>query len=261
MLQKHFKNIDLDSPDATMIHRQIIKTNPYLYHWYKKQYLKYKEMIAEQQHGVHIELGTGGGFIKDVLPFVTSSSLLYDDVKNGFADVHLDAEKLDIEDVSVDSFFLLDTFHHIKHPSLFLSEAGRCLKKNGLLLMIEPANTRFSRFVYKRFHHESFDETVSTWDNLTEGHLSSANGALGYIVFERDYARFKEEFPDLCLTSIRRHTFLNYIISGGLSYKPLFPASGRVADCIIKTAYTIEATLTPMMGVLGTYMDIYIQKA
>lgn len=260
MLKKLFKDIDLDSPGVTGLHRRIITTNPYLYHWYKNQYIKYQQMISGQQHGVHIELGAGGGFIKDVLPFVTTSSLLRDDVKNGFADMQLDAEKLALGDVSVDSFFLLDTFHHIKHPSLFLAEARRCLKKNGRLLMIEPANTLFSRFIYKSFHHESFDETAVSWDSAAEGHLSGANGALGYIVFERDSARFRTQFPDLTLTAVRKHTFLAYIMSGGLSYEPLFPPAGCVADCIIKATDTLESVCTPLMGVFGTYMDISIQK-
>jgi SAM-dependent methyltransferase len=260
MLKKRFKNINLDSPNVTKLHRQIIKTNSYLYHWYKNQYNKYKEIISGQKNGRHIELGTGGGFIKEVLPFVTTSSLLYDDVKNGFADIVLDAEKLNFEDLSVDSFFLLDTFHHIKHPSIFLAEVDRCLKKNGHLLMIEPANTLFSRFFYIKFHHESFDDTTSMWNNQIDGHLSSANGALGYLVFERDYKIFNKRFPNLSVKAIKKHTFISYMISGGLSYESIFPETKGIADFIIKNVDKIESALTPMMGMLGTYMDIYIRK-
>ena len=39
----------------------------------------------------------------------------------------------------------------------FLVELERCLKPGGKIVMIEPANTRFSRLIFRRFHHEMFE--------------------------------------------------------------------------------------------------------
>lgn len=132
LLKKRFTNIDLDHPDTTILHAQIIKQNPFLKHWYFKQYTKYKVLIANNSNGNHIEIGSGGGFIKEVIPFVKTSSILPSDKEKGIADLVLDAENLNLGNNSINSFFMLDVFHHLKNPSKFLSEANRCLKKMAL---------------------------------------------------------------------------------------------------------------------------------
>ncbi|MCG2727011.1 MAG: class I SAM-dependent methyltransferase [Elusimicrobia bacterium] len=258
LLKKRFANIDLNHPTTTILHAQIIKTNPFLKHWYSKQYAKYKAFIADNKNGLHIEIGAGGGFLKKTIPFVKTSSILKSDKERGLVDLILNAETLDLEDNSIDSFFLLDVFHHLKNPKKFLFEANRCLKKNGIILMIEPANTIFSRIIYKKFHHELFDETASDWLNNAKGHLSASNQALGYIVFERDKNIFKNNFPNLEILRIRKHTFLQYILSGGLSYEPLLSESfieikNKGIDCF-------EAIILPFINLLATYMDICIRK-
>jgi hypothetical protein len=53
--------------------------------------------------------------------------------------------------------------------------------------------------------------------------MSGANGALPWIVFERDRDRFEKEFPGLRLRSIRYHTPLRYLLSGGVSRRNLAP--------------------------------------
>ncbi len=129
LLKKRFKNIDLDHSDTTILHAEIIKTNPFLKYWYLKQYNKYKTLIADNTNGLHIELGAGGGFLKETTPLIKTSSILKSDKENGLVDLTLNAETLDLENNSVDSFFMLDVFHHLKNPKKFLSEANRCLKK------------------------------------------------------------------------------------------------------------------------------------
>jgi SAM-dependent methyltransferase len=103
-----------------------------------------------------------------------------------------------------------------------LKEATRVLKKDGLLVMIEPANTIWGRFIYQNFHHEPFD-TKAGWTIPVSGPLSGANGALPWIVFERDYNLFKSNFPTLKLFDLHYHTPLRYLLSGGVSFKQLVP--------------------------------------
>ncbi|MCK5583548.1 MAG: class I SAM-dependent methyltransferase, partial [Elusimicrobiales bacterium] len=215
-------------------------------------------LIDGNTTGLHIELGSGGGFLKEVVPFVKTSSILEGDKDKGLADLILNAENLDLKDNSVDSFFMLDVFHHLKNPEKFLSEANRCLKKNGVILMIEPANTIFSRFLYKKFHHELFDEKANDWNNKAKGHLSASNQALGYIVFERDRSIFKNNFPNMEIEQIKKHTFVQYILSGGLTYKPLL--SINLAEVKNKIINCFEILIYPFKNLLSTHMDIYIKK-
>lgn len=258
LLKKRFDGLALDGPDVTALHRAIIRTNPFLRHWYLRQYDKYKRLLAGKEAGRHIELGSGGGFLKEEIPFVTTSSLLPEDRRGGLSDLTLDAEKMDLEDASVDSFFMLDVFHHIKKPENFLAEAQRCLKKGGLILIIDPASTLFSRLLYKNFHHEPFDETAVSWETSAAGHLSGSNQALGHIIFERDRRLFAGKFPGLELLKVTKHTFASYLVSGGLSYEPLLSAPGaRVKTALLDL---FEELLTPLMGLLATSMDILVRK-
>jgi hypothetical protein len=89
--------------------------------------------------------------------------------------------------------------------------------------MIEPAGSIWGRFIYKKFHHEPFDEK-SDWKIPDTGPMSGANGALPWIVFERDASVFSSRFPDLRIEKISYHTPLRYLISGGVSFRSLVPA-------------------------------------
>ncbi|MBU2530558.1 MAG: hypothetical protein KKD35_05910, partial [Elusimicrobia bacterium] len=67
-----------------------------------------------------------------------------------------------------------------------------------------------------------------------------------------------DEFPDLELLKVRNHTFLKYILSGGLTYKPLL--SENLADFKNKIIDLFEAIFFPFTNFLSTHMDIYIKK-
>jgi hypothetical protein len=89
--------------------------------------------------------------------------------------------------------------------------------------MTEPANSTWGRFIYTRFHHEPFEPEAKEWKIPSTGPLSGANGALPWIMFERDRERFEKEFPRLKIKSVRYHTPLRYLLSGGVSLKSLVP--------------------------------------
>eukprot|EP01036_Dinobryon_divergens_P048614 gene48614-65203_t len=123
---------------------------------------------------------------------------------------------------SVAGIFMIDVLHHIPQPALFLKEAERVLAKGGKILMTEPANSAWGRFIYRNFHHEPF-EPKGGWEIPATGPLSGANGALPWIIFERDRQKFEAEFPHLKIESIRYHTPLRYLLSGGVSKRQLAP--------------------------------------
>lgn len=249
---------DLDAAGVAALHRGIITRNPFLKAWYRDQYSKYILLASGFPGGCHVELGSGGGFLKEMFREVRTSSVLRSDLDSGLVDLCLDAEAMDLPDASVDTFFMLDVFHHLRRPAAFLSEASRCLRPGGVLFMVEPANTAFSRLLYKNFHHEPFDENAP-WDRQDgDGHLSGSNQALAHIVFERDLARFRSGFPGLLLERTRRHTFLSYLVSGGLSYEPLIGTSLFRAK--LRALSFAELLFSPLMPLLATHMDVQIRR-
>jgi len=157
------------------------------------------------------------------------------------------------KDSCIDAFFMINVFHHIKNPNKFLNEISRCLKPGGKIVMIEPAKTFFSSFIYQHFHHEDFNPEAG-WHVTGEGPLSNANGALPWIVFCRDRSRFYREAQSLSIKTMRYHTPIRYLVSGGVSMRPLIPI------CFYPLIKAIEFLLSPFNRWIAMFFTIEIVK-
>ncbi|MCX5636628.1 MAG: class I SAM-dependent methyltransferase, partial [Planctomycetota bacterium] len=211
---------NLDDPASTLLHAKIIRQKPFLKKLYVDFYREFLKAVPQPKGKTIVELGSGGGFIKDVNSNVITSDIL--ELPN--VDKVFSAIDMPFEQAGVDAFFMVDVLHHITDPRRFFREALRCLKVGGKIVMIEPANTCWSRFIYKNFHHEPFD-TQAPWQLAAGGGpLSKANGALPWIIFSRDRKIFEKEFPSLRIVRTRNHTPLRYLLSGGLTLRQLVPS-------------------------------------
>ncbi|MBN2523495.1 MAG: methyltransferase domain-containing protein [Bacteroidales bacterium] len=215
---KYKTKYDLDSSERTLFHREIILNKPFLKKIYVEWYRTLVQEIRSVPDGKVVELGSGGGFLKNIVPSVITSDI----IPLPHTDLTFSALQMPFQDSEVSVLFLLDTFHHIPDANQFLKESDRVLKKGGKIVMIEPANSAWGRFIYKNFHHEPFDEN-GEWTIPGTGPMSGANGALPWIVFRRDVSLFADRFPDLKIESITYHTPLRYLLSGGVAYKAPFP--------------------------------------
>jgi SAM-dependent methyltransferase len=216
---RYHTDLPLDSPERTMLHRKIISNKPFLRRLYTEWYSLFSNEVQLKPQETYLELGSGGGFLKEIEPTVICSDILPLPTN----DMTFSALKMPFINESVNGIFMIDTFHHIPDAQQFLSEANRILKSGGKMILIEPANSLWGRFIYKNFHHEPFDPT-GTWQIPDEGPLSGANGALPWIVFKRDRQKFAAEFPRLSIDYINYHTPLRYLLSGGVSYRQLVPS-------------------------------------
>jgi len=90
--------------------------------------------------------------------------------------------------------------------------------------MLEPWVSAWSRLVYSRLHHEPFDPATQTWEFVSTGPLSGANGALPWVIFSRDIALFEREFPGLRVLRVEVCCPFRYLLSGGLSMRSLVPS-------------------------------------
>lgn len=237
----------LDSPKSLILHRQIIRRNGFLNKLYVDFYTQIKSLCKNDLPIV--ELGSGAGFIKQVIPSAITS-----DVVKGFGiDMVFSASKIPFDTGSVGAFIMLNVFHHLNNPYKALTEMERCLKAGGKIIMIEPYNTLWGKFVYQNFHHEEFNPGAK-WKLLKKGRLSSANGALPWIIFNRDYLVFKKKFPGFQIIKIFAHTPFRYIISGGLSHRQLGP------DFSYPLCKLIENVCSPLNNWIGMFATIEIRK-
>jgi SAM-dependent methyltransferase len=209
----------LDVPATTLQRKLSLARKPFLQALYRDWYRRMLRTVPSDIPGRIVELGSGAGFLKEMLPEVMTSDCLY----LPHLDLAAQAEALPFASGSLKGIFLIDVFHHIPRPRRFLAEAARCLRSGGVAVMIEPWRTAWSGFIFRNFHHEPFDPDARAWEFASSGPLSGANGALPWIVFERDRAIFEREFPDLHIEAIQLHTPLVYLLSGGFSFPTIVP--------------------------------------
>lgn len=249
MFKKYTIPYHLDDPNATLAHRDIILQKKFLKRLYSDWYRVFIERSRAVKNGKYLEIGSGGGFLKDLFPEVITSDIL--DLPN--VDMVFSAEKMPFKDNELGSIVMLNVFHHIPNPHLFLKEAERTLVKGGKIIMNEPANSALGRFIYKRFHHEPFDENGGRV--IAPGNpLSNSNQALPYIYFERDTELFKKEYPLLKIRSIRYHSPFSYVISGGVSRSAMLPTF------LFGAVKAAEWLLSPLNKQLGLFCTIEIEK-
>ncbi len=249
MFKKYKIDFDLDDPNASLAHRDIILKKPFLKKLYTDWYLIFIIKSKEIKNGKYLEIGSGGGFLKDVFPEVITSDILT--LPN--VDLIFTAEEIPFKENELASIVMLNVFHHIPKPHLFLKEAQRTLIKGGKIIMTEPANSSLARFIYKRFHHEPFDEKGQR--EIKAGNpLSNSNQALPYIYFERDLDLFKKDFPSLKINSIKYHSPFSYIISGGVSRSAMLPFF------MYNFVKGIEWLFSPFYKQIGLFCSIEIEK-
>ncbi len=238
-----------DDRTVTLAHAEILQRKLFLRKLYTDFYRELKAAVPEAEGKVIVELGSGGGFIKEVICNAITSDVL--DLPN--VDKVFSACQMPFPDVSVDAFVMFDVLHHITEPRAFFHEALRCLKVGGQIVMIEPANTLWSRFIYKNFHHEGFD-TKAGWNLGSGGPLSCGNDALPWIIFSRDRKVFESEFPTLKILQMRNHTPLRYLLSGGFTLRQLVPS---LSYSFVKV---VEILLSPLNNILGMFQTIELKK-
>lgn len=239
----------LDSPETTGLRRAIVATKPFL----RRIYVEWYEAIAARLPkgpGRVLELGAGAGFLQEYVPEVIRSEVFH---CRGAA-VVLDAQALPFAPGTLRSIVMTDVFHHIPDVRRFLGEAAVCVRPRGAIVMIEPWVTAWSRFVYGKLHHEPFRPTADQWEFPAAGPLSSANGALPWIVFERDRAVFAREFSQWQVESIHPGMPFRYLLSGGVSLRSFMPGWS------FRGWRRVERLLRPWMNSIAMFATIVLRR-
>lgn len=202
--------VTLDDPRLTVARRDLIRRHSYLQLVYEDWYALITSHLPTGE-GPVLELGSGGGFFETACPRVLTSDVM----RLPSVDVVLDARALPFATGSLRSIVGTNVLHHVPDIELFFTEAVRVLKPGGRLIFIEPWMTGLSRVVYRHFHHEPFEPGLG-WDIVGTGPLTGANGALPWIVFDRDRRLFEHRFPQLRIRDIRPLMPLSYLLCGGI---------------------------------------------
>jgi SAM-dependent methyltransferase len=243
------RNIDLDDPKATVLRRKILLEKRFLRNLYQEWYGWILAALPEQT-GPVLELGSGAGFLKEHIPGLITSDLMH------LPDLSLvmDAHCIPLRERTLRAIVMIDVLHHLPRPRIFLSEALRCLTVGGAAIMIEPWVSAWSRLVYGRLHHEPFQPQAEQWEFPSSGPLSGANGALPWIIFQRDLAEFRREFPQWRIKSLDFGMPFSYLLSGGVSMRSFVPGS------LFGFVRRVEKALDPWMDHLAMFSRVVLEK-
>lgn len=230
---------------AQILH--LIRMKSFLKQFYLHTYSRYKDFIEKlPPGGLLVEVGSGGGFAKEVIP-----DLLLSDVEYYLGiDVLYNAVAMPFKQGSVRAILMLNCFHHIHDVSHFLKECSRCLRPGGGVFIVDPHVGWISSIILKYFHHENFDPFTAEWQFTSSDPRNDANGALAWIVFHRDLKRFVDLFPQLRMKAYRTHSPLSYWLSGGLKKWSLLPGK------MYKPFSRFENLICNVLPQLGSFVDI-----
>ncbi|HET9881889.1 MAG TPA: methyltransferase domain-containing protein, partial [Candidatus Binatia bacterium] len=134
--------MDIDDPHTTEIRRQIIREKSFLRQIYHEWYAAIANKLSTSE-GPVLELGSGAGFLKDFVPGLITSEVFH----CPGIDVVLNGMELPFANGALQAIVMIDVFHHIPQPRRFFTEAARCVRPGGVVLMIEPWVTSWSQLV------------------------------------------------------------------------------------------------------------------
>jgi len=243
------RGLELDDPSTTALRRRLVREKPFLRKIYAEWYAWLRDAIPGGPGGV-FEIGSGPGFLRDVLPGAITSDLL---AVPGVSLV-ADARRLPFVDGALRAIVATDVLHHLPDARAFFADAARCVRPGGAIALVEPWITPWSRFVWGRLHHEPCEPDATSWELPEGGPLSMANSALPWILFERDRERFERELPAWGVESITPGMPLRYLFSGGVSLRSLMPGWS------FGLWRGIERGLGPLNRHVGMYASVVLRR-
>ena len=243
------RDLKIDDPHTSELRRQIIQGKKFLRKIYEEWYSAIASSLPLTE-GPVLELGSGGGFIKEVFPRLLASDCFF----SPRLDLVMDGQQFPFKDKSLRAIVMTNVFHHLPRPREFFRESNRCLHSGGVIVMIEPWVTSWSKFIYKRFHPEPFEQESPDWEFNHSGPLSSANGANPWIIFKRDRERFHREFRELQILSITPMMPFRYFVSGGVSLRSLMPGPAYIFWRLI------ERAIHPWMNRMAMFAQIILLR-
>lgn len=243
------RGLDIDDPSTTQARRQIIQRKGFLRHIYQEWYAAIAAALPAAREPV-LELGSGAGFLERFIPGLITSDIVH----CPHIRIVLDGQQLPFADRTLRAIVMTNVLHHMPRPGRFFAEAARCVQLGGVVAMIEPWVTPWSRLVYTNLHHESFDPEAPDWWFPSGGPLSNANGALAWIIIERDRSQFEQEFPEWQIQTIKPCMPFCYLLSGGVSLRSLTPG------CAFSCWQRMENSLQPWMKTWAMFALILLVR-
>jgi len=209
--------------------------------------------LSQLSDGKVVELGSGIGAIKDIIPDCITTDMFQtqwnDRVENAYS--------LSFSDTSLSDIILVDVFHHLKFPGTVLKEFYRVLRPSGRVLILEPCLSVLGVIVYGAFHHEPINIMKQiNWEapnseTLDPQKFYAAQGNATRIFLGK---RYKEKLKAWSQIRIIRLSALSYLATGGYRKPQLLPAKA------IYTLKKFEDLFDNLPSLFATRVLVVLEK-
>lgn len=225
---------------------------PVLRKIYRGFHSQIRRWLCDDIDGATVELGSGLGQIKDVIP----TCITTDVVPNPWLDRTENAYELSFANQSVANLIVFDVWHHLRYPGTALLEMWRVLAPGGRVVIFEPCMSILGLLVYGIFHHEPLGlRQRITWlapegFNATDADYFAAAGN-AWRVF---HLRPRKPLDGWRIVEVKRSAALSYVASGGFRGPQLYPTS------LLPLLRSVDSVLDYFPAAFATRMLVVLEK-
>ena len=233
--------------------RQAWERKPMLREIYRDFYRQIAARLDSRIPGPVVELGSGMGRIKEVIPQCVTTDLF----PNPWLDRQENCYQLSFADGAVSHLILFDVWHHLRYPGTALREFHRVLAPGGRLILFEPAASWVGRLVYDFCHHEPVAvRDPITWDapagfRAADADYYAAQGSATRLFW---WGEGHQRLSGWRLREVRPLSSFDYFASGGFSGPQL---GGRFLHGLMRCLDFITA---PLPRVFAARLLIVLEK-
>lgn len=216
-----------------------------------KEYYNYALSNLSTENGPIIEIGSGIGMIKDVIPSCKTTDITL----NSGIDYIENIYSLSAQSTNASNFILIDVLHHLEYTTFALNQLHSALKPGGRVIIIEPYISLITLPIFTFLHHEP----VALLSKINKNDPESFD-KFTYFAAESTATKMTRKSMRMELEKkwniidIKKEACFRYFGTGGFRGKQLYPTS------LYSFVSIIDKSLSMFPNIFGGRVYLVLEK-